>query len=242
MDIAARVLLLPVLLAQAIYVRAHHIELPEPSGARKGETGKGPPLRLLIIGDSSAAGVGVSRQGDALLGQLVARLKGRVTVDYELIAKTGAKTADVLDWVKAMPDARYDVVVTALGVNDVTKAVPLRRWVRQQAALFDLLSARFACKRIIVSGLPPVGQFPLLPQPLRWVLGQRAVRFDRRIHALTAERPGCAALTFNMVLDASNMSVDGFHPGPVVYAAWAEAVLQEIARHPELLDGADAAP
>ena len=34
---------------------------------------------------------------------------------------------------------------------------------------------------MIVSGLPPVGKFPALPQPLRWYLGGRAKLFDRLI-------------------------------------------------------------
>lgn len=229
---------MPVLLGQAIYVRTHYIALPEPDGARSGVIGQGPPLRLLIIGDSSAAGVGVPTQSEALLGQLTTRLQDHMTVHYDLIARIGARTADVLAWVSDMPDARYDVIVTALGVNDVTKGVSLRQWLRQQAALIDQLNARFGCSKVIVSGLPPVGQFPLLPQPLRWVLGRQAARFDRHLHALAARRSDCHALRFSLGLDESNMSEDGFHPGPVVYAVWAEEVAQIILSEPDWLDEA----
>lgn len=233
---------MPVLLGQALFVRTRYVALPEPVGERSGTAGQGPALRLLIIGDSSAAGVGVATQSDALLGQVIALLGDHATIHYALVAQTGAKTTDVLGWLDALPDARYDIAVTALGVNDVTKGVSLRKWLRQQTLLLDQLAARFKTEKIIISGLPPIGQFPLLPHPLRWVLGRQAARFDRHLRRLAAARSGCVALQFDIGLDASNMSEDGFHPGPAVYATWAQAIAQTILDDPDLLDGAQGAP
>ncbi len=68
LDMVVRTVLLPVLLGQAVYLRKNVVKLPEPEGARIGVLGEGPLLRLLILGDSSAAGVGVETQADALLG------------------------------------------------------------------------------------------------------------------------------------------------------------------------------
>ncbi len=233
---------MPVLLGQAIYVRTHYIALPEPTGARTGAVGQGRPLRLLIIGDSSALGVGVPTQAQALLGQLTARLQDHMNVHYDLVARIGARTADVLEWLDDLPQPRYDVVVTALGVNDVTKGVSLRAWLGQQTRLFNEMTARLGCSKIIISGLPPIGQFPLLPHPLRWVLGRQAARFDRHLHVLAGQRPDCVALRFSMGLDESNMSEDGYHPGPRVYAAWADEVAGVILSNPAWLDGAQTAP
>ena len=242
LDIAARALLMPVLLGQAIYLRMRVIKMPEPEGPRSGVVGNGPPLRLLILGDSSAAGVGVDTQQDALLGQVTSRLSGQASVAFDLVAVTGARTIDVLGWLDDLPDKNYDVIVTALGVNDVTKGVSLRRWLHLQATLFDRLGQKFGARRIVVSGLPPVEQFPLLPHPLRWVLGRQAARFDRNLHALVEQRSDCVGVSIDLGLDQSNMAIDGFHPGPSVYAAWAEEVVQLIRSEPDLLDGAKATP
>ncbi|EEX09439.1 hypothetical protein SL1157_1477 [Ruegeria lacuscaerulensis ITI-1157] len=57
-DQIVRLPLLPLLAAQALMVRQRALRLPEPSGPREGRQGRGPRLRLLIVGDSSAAGVG----------------------------------------------------------------------------------------------------------------------------------------------------------------------------------------
>ncbi len=53
--------LAPLLLWQGRHVRRVTPRLPEAAGPRAGTTGHGPPLRLLVLGDSAAAGVGVAR-------------------------------------------------------------------------------------------------------------------------------------------------------------------------------------
>ena len=237
-NVLSHTVLLPILLAQAAYVRRNVIELPEPPGERSGVVGDGPPLRLLIIGDSSAAGVGVATQAEALLGLLTGRLSQIARVEFDLVARTGAKTVEAVSWLGHLPRDRYDVVVTALGVNDVTKATPLTRWLSLQAQLMGRLETEYGARRIIVSGLPPMGQFPLLPQPLRWAMGRRALWFDKHLRRLVATRPACTPVTIDMGLDDTNMSADGFHPGPSVYAAWADEVLAVIRSDPGLLDAA----
>ena len=59
MSLTLKLALSPLLVAQAVATRARLPRLPEAGGARRGEAGRGPLLRLLIAGDSSAAGVGV---------------------------------------------------------------------------------------------------------------------------------------------------------------------------------------
>jgi len=241
-DIVARVVLAPVLLWQAITTRRRAQMLPVPSGACSGIDGHGRQLRLLILGDSSAAGVGVPRQSQALLGQILAGLTDRYEVRYDLIAESGARTGDVLAWLPGLPSAGYDVVVTALGVNDVTKLTSLRRFIAHQSRMVDYLQKSHGAQLVMVSGLPPVHQFPLLPEPMRWVLGRQAKRFDVHLRRMIATKPGARMLDFNMDLDASNMSSDGFHPGPKVYAEWASQVLKTFRRHEAQLDLPDPTP
>ena len=60
--VLATAVLFPILIPQGLYVSITVPRLPEPTGERVGEVGHGSPLRLLIVGDSSAAGVGVATQ------------------------------------------------------------------------------------------------------------------------------------------------------------------------------------
>ncbi|MFT7105767.1 MAG: lysophospholipase L1-like esterase [Yoonia sp.] len=190
-------------------------------------------MRILILGESFAVGLGVDTQAEALLGQIIKALSPQFTLTYDLVAVIGARTVDALGWLSDLPAERYDVVVTAFGVNDVTKGTSLRRFLALQARLIERLRTERHAKLIVVSGLHPVSEFPALPQPLRWVLGRQAHRFDQALHLHVTPRGGCAALVFDTALDTSNMSRDGFHPGPLVYAAWAKNVARVVqARSP----------
>ena len=118
----------PALLLQGLWVRMRTPRLPEANGPRRGQTGAGPRLRLLVLGDSSAAGVGVASQSEALLGQLTRALGCRYTVAYRLEARTGATTADALEILAHQGIGSFDVVVTALGVNDLTAGRKKTAW------------------------------------------------------------------------------------------------------------------
>ncbi|HMY01436.1 MAG TPA: SGNH/GDSL hydrolase family protein, partial [Agitococcus sp.] len=88
--------LAPLLVVQGWYVKRITPRLPEAEGARQGITGQGQRLRLLVVGDSAAAGVGAVHQREALVGQLTAELAAQFEVSWLLIAKTGFTTADLL--------------------------------------------------------------------------------------------------------------------------------------------------
>ena len=123
--------LAPVIVPQGIWTNLRVPTLPEPPGEREGCTGDGPALRLLVIGDSAAAGVGVSHQDEALLGQLVSRLAGRYQVDFSLHAKTGYTTADILRRLHEIESRDYDVALTSLGVNDVLALTSRSTWLQR---------------------------------------------------------------------------------------------------------------
>lgn len=223
--------LAPVLMAQGLALRRRALRLPEPEGPRAGETGCGAPLRLLIAGDSSAAGVGVADQAEALSGKLVAALAPHARVTWRLEAQTGRTTAATLAHLRRLPAERFDVVVTALGVNDVTAGLPRRLWLARQAALLRLLRERFGAARVYVSGLPPMGEFPLLPPLLARIMGAEARRFDAGLAELCAATTGARHLPFDLPFDAALMAEDGFHPGAAVYAEWAAALARAILAH-----------
>lgn len=227
-DTAAKLALAPVLIAQGKRVRKRALILPEAEGPRKGIAGRGPTLRLLITGDSAAAGVGARTQDQALSGQLAALLSQRFTVDWRLEARTGATTASTLKRLNTLKSIRFDVVITSLGVNDITANTPFRKWAAQTAQMHQLLRDRFGAKRILVSGMPPMGHFPLLPHPLRWTLGRTARRFDAHLARYCAGQADCTHMPFDLSFDASMMAEDGFHPSPPAYAEWARRIDAEL--------------
>ena len=228
--------LAPVIVPQGIWTNLRVPTLPEPPGPRQGSAGDGPPLRVLILGDSAAAGVGVSRQEDALLGQVVSRLAKHYRVEFDLQAKTGFTTANILQRLEDMAPAHYDVALTSLGVNDVLALTGRGTWRARQKRLREMLRDKFGVRLLVVSGLPPMHSFPALPQPLRWHLGGRATQFNDDLAAVVDSEPGVRLINLRFEADADMMASDSFHPGIPIYSEWGERAARLI------LAGGDDAP
>jgi len=220
--------LAPLLIVQALYVRAVTPRLPEPAGDRSGINGSGPLLSLLILGDSAAAGVGASTQSEALSGQLVSALGADFRVSWKLIAQTGQKAKDIVAKLEMLPPEKFDVVVTSIGVNDVTHGTDSKKWMNQQVRIVELLQSKFHSQHIMLSCVPPMHLFPALPQPLRWYLGMRAGRFNRALKKFAAGCKRCEFVSVDFPLETAFMAADGFHPGTPAYAIWAKQVAANI--------------
>jgi lysophospholipase L1-like esterase len=239
MSLAAKLVLSPVLVAQALATRRRMPRLPEAEGPREGVVGDGPPaLRLLIGGDSSAAGVGVAKQDEALAGHTVRPLADRLgaAVAWRLVARSGLTTAQCADLLaEAAEPWRADVAVFALGVNDVIDQVPTRRAIAARERLLNVLRERGGVRHVIFMPLPPVHRFPGLPQPLRWVMGADARRHDEALARWAAERARAGGdvshIPIDLPLDPKVMASDGFHPGERVYRLCGLALADHIATH-----------
>lgn len=224
-----RFLVLPVLFLQGIYTRIVTPKLPEATGPRSGVSGVGPELSLLVVGDSSAAGVGANTQAEALMGCLVRILEKRKRVSWELIAHTGARTRDLIETLNNRSLSAIDVAVLAVGVNDVTGRVAVRSWLEQHNQLMGILKNRFSASKILVSELPPMGKFPALPPLLRRHLGRRAREFDEARAQWAQKQVGVKVVPVSFDLgDETLIASDGFHPGPRGYEFWAEVMAQQI--------------
>ncbi len=223
-------LLSPILYLQGRHVRHTTPILPEPKGQRSGKTGTGPSLNLLLLGDSSAAGVGAPTMESALLGQLLKNLSKTNTVTYRLIAKTGATTHRTLSKLTNTPKEPFDIAITSLGANDSTALVEPSAFLTDQLALINLLETKFQVKHTIISPIPPMHLFPALPQPLRWFIGRQARHLDTALSQALTNHPRATHLGNHGTMDPSMMASDGFHPGPEIYRLWAEVLTGEIRR------------
>lgn len=230
--LAVKVALAPLLIAQAIATRRRAPVLPEAEGEREGIVGSGDaPLRVLVAGDSSAAGVGVARQEQAVVGHL-ARALHRTTgrpVAWALRARTGLTTRGVHALLVEAPRFDADIAIVISGVNDVIDQVPTRRAVRERAALADWLLGNAGVRHVVFAPLPPMHRFPLLPDPLRRVMGSDARRHDAALARWAATRSDVSHASIAVELDASSMASDGFHPGEPVYRACGEALAAHVA-------------
>jgi lysophospholipase L1-like esterase len=218
-------LLAPVLIYQGRGLRRRIPRLPEATDPAGTAAGNPPPLRLAVLGDSTAAGVGASTHTDALAGQLAAAMAAQTgrSVSWRAVARSGATSLTARELVPRLVDAdcRPDLVVVCVGVNDLKNLRSLRAWDRDVAALLAAIEDAAPEATVLVSGMAPVSRFPALPQPMRAVMALRAIAMDHALRRLAGGR--------HVPVDASMIgdgffATDGFHPSSRGYQAWAAAL------------------
>jgi lysophospholipase L1-like esterase len=220
----------PLLLLQAKGVRKRVPRLPEAAGSRRGESQVGPSLSTLalaIVGESTAVGVGADTLNEALpghLGRALAMQTG-TNVTWHVMGGNGMTVECVLSSVSR--DHRYDAAVVLLGVNDVFRLTPIKVWLMNLRLLAKKLEQQ-GCPRIVFSAVPPVGQFPALPQPLRTALGARAALLDHHLEQLARELPGAAHCKVRFPTDRAYIAADGVHPSNEGYRHWAQQLAATI--------------
>lgn len=229
-------LLSPLLWMQSRHVRRVTPHMPEPPGRRAGTTGSGSLVRLLVAGDSGAAGVGAETQDNALCGQLVRCLSRHHTVQWCVMAANGLDSPGLLKLLQEAPCARFDVVVLSMGANDATGLCAPRQWALWQTRLAELIDLRFAPSLLVHSAVPPMHSCLALPQPLRWFMGRWAKQMNQSLAGMLIDQVGRTMHWHPETTTSAGMAADGFHPSAEGYAVWADGlshcILTANERHP----------
>jgi len=202
-------LLAPIVLPQSIALRRRTPALEDPPGPRSGGAGD---RHLLVVGDSTAVGMGVATLDEALPARLASRLDARWTV----VGRSGWTAPEVLRDYGADAAGEADVLVLLVGWND---AMQLRSPRAFEAALDALVTGARAA-RIVVVAPPRFGGFPVLPQPLRAALGDVIAGLTRRAARVAAARGADLVPGFEGV----HVARDGFHPDAAGYDAMAATI------------------
>lgn len=224
----------PIILPQAKFVRNRVPRLPEAAGPRSGHVGHGGvPLRLAVLGESTAVGVGIAHLADGVPAQVaaeVAALTGTQVIWRAIGRGHGMTVRRALDAFVATEPERFDGAVVLLGVNDVFRFTRLSEWNSAVTALAAELRSR-GCRFVVFSALPPIGKFPALPWPLRAVLGLRGRLLDAQLERLSrvAGLFGYCPIRFGS--EAAHVASDGVHPSVAGYALWANQLARNCAAH-----------
>lgn len=214
-------LLAPLLLWQARRARATTPRLPEASGDAFGlaSAQQGPPLRLLVVGESTAAGVGVRHHHQGLAAHTARALAQRHQrpVHWHTLGVNGIRAAALTEHLRHHPiHEPADFIIISLGVNDTTGLTPARRYRRHLQALIHTLRANDTTP-IYLLAVPPMQHFTALPSPLRHLLGHRASRLDREQQALARTMTGVHHLAYPINNAPDCLAEDGYHPSEKGY-------------------------
>lgn len=228
-----------VLAGEAVLATSRRYAQPDPDLALRCTVGPpgAPPLRLIMMGDATALGVGVTRVEDTVGGQLARLLAdgagrpgaGRREVRLSSVGVVGSQSADLATQVaRALLGEPPDVAVILIGANDATA---LRRPSDTAAHLgAAVLRLRTARVEVVVGTCPDLGAARAIAPPLRQVaawLGRRTAY----AHVQAAREAGGRVVDLGRETgpvfraDAGTLCYDGFHPSADGYRVWAHVLL-----------------
>jgi lysophospholipase L1-like esterase len=189
--------------------------------------GRGTAIRVLAIGESTVAGVGLSH-GDETVAATTARALARQTrrpVAWHGHGLSGATVSEaaerLLPHIAAEP---ADLLIIAFGVNDTLAYRSPSDFADDLAALVTVARARIGDAAVVITGVAPLACFPALPWPLRTILNWRSAALQEAAEGLADRFPRLVVERFTEPLGPHLFAVDGFHPNTEAHALWGEEI------------------
>jgi lysophospholipase L1-like esterase len=225
-----------LLTAEAVAARSRRYAKPDlclAVRATLGTTNK-PPLRMVLLGDSTALGVGVDAVEDTVGGQLARMLAdagGKVSLST--VAVSGARCADLATQVaRAQLGTQPNLAVILVGTNDATHLV--RPGEAAAALATAVRRLRDAGTAVVVGTCPDLGALRAVAPPLRQIVGWYGRRVARA-QASAARAAGASVVDLAAQVgpvfraDAGMLCQDGFHPSADGYRVMAYALFPDLA-------------
>ena len=225
-----------LLAGQVVAARLHRYARPTLDLAVRASIGppSARPLRLVLLGDATALGVGVQASGESVGGQLAQLLASSDRrIELSSTAVAGSRSADLAPQVsRALIGPVPDIAVILVGAGDATRfGDPARAADHLGAAVRRL---RRAGVEVVVGTCPDLAALRAFPSPLRYLLGWSGRRVAaaqaRAARAAGAHVVDLAAETGPVFrADPGALCFDGFHPSADGYRVWAHALYPAVA-------------
>ena len=223
--------------AEAVVARTRRYAQPTLGLAVRTNLGpaEGPPMRLVLLGDAVAVGVGVATVGETVGGQLaelLADVPGGRRVELSSVGVAGSRSADLGTQVaRALLGHRPDVAVILIGAGDATSLRPPNEAAAYLAAAVRRL--RDAGVEVVVGTCPDLGATRAFAPPLRQIvawLGRRVAQAQAAaVHAAGGDVVDLARETGPVFrADPGALCFDGFHPSADGYRVWAHALFPAV--------------
>lgn len=205
----------------------------EPAGV----TGAGDDeVKLLVIGESTVAGLGARTHDLALAGQFAKGIHERTgkTVRWTVIGKNGVTARRTIDelW-PLVPDEKFDYVLLGIGGNDVMKLSSPRKWRNDMLELIGMVREANRDAAIFISNCPMIIHSPVLPQPIKGILWELSKMHNANILEFTAGMDRVYYYPQPVNVNFDGFWADGIHPSEQGYRDWATAMLDHFDKHHE---------
>src|SRR5215203_4373275 len=219
----------PFLYLQGQYVRRKIGRLPDASGALRGKfTGGAQSVKLLVLGESTAAGVGASTHETGLAGQFAKFLGEKIgkSVEWQVVGKSGITVKrTIAELVPLIPDEKFDYIMLALCGNEVLSLHSPRVFRRDMRRLIAILKEKTPDATFFITNAPAVRLSPILPFPIKSILGHLSAMHDANAREFTTAME--RVFYFHQPSSVpEDFFADGIHPSEKGYTAWSKRMIE----------------
>ncbi|MEO1261298.1 MAG: SGNH/GDSL hydrolase family protein [Bacteroidota bacterium] len=226
---------IPYLLFQGYYIRKKVPDLLPPTDIN-GHSGTQPiELKLLCIGESTVAGIGVDTHRDGIAGQLGDYLNEKTNkkIVWSVFAKSGLTTKGVLEKIKnEAVEIVPDIIVIGVGANDGFRLNSPNVFKKNIQSIIESIQKKFPDKPIVFANMPPISIFPAFPFLVRYFVANTVNIYRKELNKII---PQYANVYFdhqkieNMDWDLEGRPItdffsDGVHPSKLTYGMWAKNI------------------
>lgn len=244
--------LLPILFYQGKKIRKSVPTLPEaknPKGKINFNGESKATFKLITIGESTIAGIGVDTHAEGFTGSLAKGLSQglQLNIDWKVYAKSGYTAKMVYNRiVPKIDDEHQDLIVIGLGGNDSFTLNRPWTWKKDCITLIDKLRSKYPKAPIVFCNMPPIKEFPAFTSLAKFVIGNLVeIHGKTLVHTVSkienvyylSERITLKGWIdkFNLKNKKEDFFSDGVHPSKLTYQTWGHDVALQIYQH-KLID------
>ena len=239
--------LLPLLYFDAKRVRRKIPQLHEASnteGFCKSDESSEIPLKLLTIGESTIAGVGVESHETGFSGTLAKELSEKTSkgVEWKVYAKSGYSSKDIIEKIlPSIDEKEVDIIVLGMGANDAFTLNTPGQWKKNIIEIITHLQTKYPQVQICFTSMPPIKKFPAFSFSMRFVLGNLVEILGEELARTVQsfenvsyhDKPidvhkWCGKLGIEPKPEL--FFSDGVHPSELTYQIWAKDTALEISK------------
>lgn len=230
-------------------IRARVPKLPEaqePEGLVNRKTTK--TLRLISIGESTVAGVGIKTHEEGMTGTFAKELADRLAlnVSWRVYAKSGYTAREVKELIlPEIDEPSPDLILVGIGGNDAFVLNTPWTWIKEVRGIVAILQQNYPDVPIAFLGMPPIKYFPAFTPVLQFVLGNLVDILGDRLALYVSKKENVYYYARRLTPEdwnerlginktATELFSDGVHPAKLTYQVWGKDMLRYLMEETDL--------
>jgi lysophospholipase L1-like esterase len=178
--------------------------------------------RILVLGDSTAAGTGTSDNKYSTAGRLASLFPGAEIIN---ISENGLQIGELTKKLEDV-DGRYDLILIQIGANDIIRLTGMNAIDLELQKLLTM--ANELSDKVIILHSGDIGKSKFFPVYVRPILSSRS-RQVRDIYIKNAETFGVSYVDlFDVEMTDETYSDDKLHPNDAGYEIWFKEIMKKI--------------